>query len=224
MVQAAESPELDERLQKQCSHLLSKMCETCEMLPTSLILQQELIRVGIVRCYGGFADVSEGVYMGRPVAIKRLRFGTKEASNKIFKVPQIVTYPLTYRCSPQIKRFCQEIIGWKRLSHPNVLPLLGAYVSTDPQCFRIVSDWMRNGNVMEYARSNPVVNRLQLVSPLAASSWTPSFRSLLNNLQLSEAVSGVTYLHEVGVVHGDLKGVGVVELINHNPVFALLTS
>jgi len=63
------------------------------------------------------------------------------------------------------QRFCREIIGWKRLSHPNILPLLGVSVSADPQNFRIVSDWMRNGNVMEYTRSNPEVNRLRLVSP-----------------------------------------------------------
>jgi len=39
---------------------------------------------------------------------------------------------------------------------------------------------------MEYAKFNPRENRLRL---------------------LSEVVSGVVYLHELGIVHGDLKGV-----------------
>ena len=77
---------------------------------------------------------------------------------------------MAYRFLVRTQRFCREIIGWKRLSHPNVLPLLGVSVSTDPPSFRIVSEWMRNGNVMEYTRSNPEVNRLQLVSLLAACS------------------------------------------------------
>jgi len=54
------------------------------MLPTSYILQQELIKVGKIRRCGGFADVSEGEYLGRRVAVKHLRFGTEDAF--IFKV------------------------------------------------------------------------------------------------------------------------------------------
>ena len=62
---------------------------------------------------------------------------------------------------------------------------------------------MRNGNVMEYTRSNPEANRLQLVSPLVVASQVQA----LNDVQLSEVTSGAAYLHDLGVVHGDLKGV-----------------
>ena len=62
-------------------------------------------------------------------------------------------------------------------------------MSTDPQCFRILSDWMQNGNVMEYARSNPDVNRLRLVSPLAISARIPALRPMttLSSLRLCRA-------------------------------------
>ena len=60
---------------------------------------------------------------------------------------------------------CREVLIWKRLSHPNVLPLLGVSMSKNPQYFHIVSEWMPNGNVKEYIRSNPKANRLRLVSP-----------------------------------------------------------
>ena len=85
-MQALTLPELDERLRKQCSHLLYKLCNASELLPTTCVLQQELVYDGNVHRYGGFADVIEGEYLGRRVAIKHLRFGTKDVFNKIFKV------------------------------------------------------------------------------------------------------------------------------------------
>jgi len=42
----------------------------------------------------------------------------------------------------------------------------------------------------------------------------------LHKLQLSEVASGVTYIHEIGIAHGDLKGVRCHVL--HSP-FAPLT-
>ena len=86
------------------------------------------------------------------------------------------------------------------------LPLSGVSVSADPQGFRTVCDWMQNGNVMEYTRPNPEVNRLQLVSPLGCSSWSPLLRSSMT-FSSQKVMSGATYLHELGVVRGDLKGV-----------------
>jgi len=88
-IQVIALPELDERLRRQCLHLLSKICKACETLPASYILQRELKCVDNIRCYGGFADVSEGEYLGRRVAIKHLRFGTGDAFNGIFKVPNL---------------------------------------------------------------------------------------------------------------------------------------
>jgi len=65
---------------------------------------------------------------------------------------------------------------------------------------------MPNGNVIKYATSNPEENRLRLVRPEVAPSRSPLL--LIDDLQLSEVASGVDYLHELKVVHGDLKGVG----------------
>lgn len=200
-------PELDRNLWKQCLHLLYKLCKACELLPTSHVLQQEFIHVGDIRCYGGFADVNEGDYLGRRVAIKHLRFRTKDAFDKIFKVPESSSTML-HPYSLCIQRFCREVLGWKRLSHPNILPLLGVSVTASPRSFRIVSDWMQNGNVMEYIRSNPEVDRLQLVSSLV-----DPVLAILNDFQLSGAISGVAYLHGLGVIHGDLKGVLPIDQI-----------
>ena len=49
---------------------------------------------------------------------------------------------------------------------------------------------------------------------------TNSTLTIPGELQLAEVMSGATYLHELGVVHGDLKGV----LQNtHNSFFVSLT-
>ena len=90
-VQVSAMPELNEKLRNQCLHLLYKICKDREILPVSYLLQQEFIHANTLHCHGGFADVSEGDYMGRRVAIKDLRFGTKDGSKKIFKVPNSLT-------------------------------------------------------------------------------------------------------------------------------------
>lgn len=51
---------------------------------------------------------------------------------------------------------------WKFLRHPNVLPLIGVMMSETQ--LAIVSQWMMNGSINEYAKAHPDVNRLELVS------------------------------------------------------------
>jgi hypothetical protein len=65
--------------------LLLKTCKAHNTIPTSYVLQRELVSVGEVRYRGGFGDVSNGEYLGRPVAIKRLRM-KEEDSDRSFKV------------------------------------------------------------------------------------------------------------------------------------------
>jgi len=48
---------------------------------------------------------------------------------------------------------------WKRLEHPNVVPLLG--VTTAP--LQLVSVWMPGGELLEYIERNPSADRLSLV-------------------------------------------------------------
>ena len=52
---------------------------------------------------------------------------------------------------------------WRFLRHPNVLPLLG--VSMSENRFAMVSEWMPNGNINQFVKAHPEVNRLGLVRP-----------------------------------------------------------
>ena len=109
----------------------------------------------------------DGKYQGCNVAIKCLKTDVGD-TGRVFKVPLM---NIVNHCrSTFVQMFCREVITWKHLSHPNILPLLGVSISTDTLCLRILTLWIVNGNVMQYARSNPVANRLQLVSPLTISS------------------------------------------------------
>ena len=60
-----------------------------------------------------------------------------------------------------VQRFCKEVVGWKSLRHPNVLPLLG--VDMDETRFVTVSEWMVHGDIHEFMRANVDADRLELV-------------------------------------------------------------
>jgi len=67
----------------------------------------------------------------------------------------------------------------------------------------MVSEWMYHGDINEYIGKHEGVNRVRLVSNYAISvgdqcNWF---------IQLFDATNGLKYMHSLGVVHGDLKGV-----------------
>ncbi|KXN83999.1 Cytokinesis protein sepH [Leucoagaricus sp. SymC.cos] len=85
----------------------------------------------------------------------------------------------------------RELILWAHSSHPNVLPFYGVFLEgplDSPQTC-LVSPFMKNGNLQAYARRLPQKSRLPLIS---------------------DVVNGLHYLHELGVVHGDLKGQNIL--------------
>jgi len=54
-----------------------------------------------------------------------------------------------------------EVVAWRALRHPNVLPLLGVTMSGSR--FVIVSEWMAKGDINEFLKAHNNVNRLDLV-------------------------------------------------------------
>jgi len=94
-------------------------------------------------------------------------------------------------------------VTWRHLRHPNVIPLLGAELDMQTPRFRLVSEWMDNGNINEFIKNHGQVNRVQLVSyhVCVCGDWRDRFPKLV------DVAHGVEYLHSLSVVHGDLKGV-----------------
>jgi len=60
-----------------------------------------------------------------------------------------------------VQTFCKKVVAWGALHHPNVLPLIGVTMSGDH--FVMVSEWMAKGNINEYVKTDPNVDRLGLV-------------------------------------------------------------
>jgi len=87
----------------------------------------------------------------------------------------------------------RELAAWRRLSHRNIVSLLG--ITTDTDGIKgMVSLWMENGSLEKYmtAKGLPSSQQLPLVKDIAG---------------------GLKYLHEHPIIHGDLTPSNV--LINH---------
>ncbi|KAF8999173.1 kinase-like domain-containing protein [Cyathus striatus] len=118
-------------------------------------------------------DEFRGDYNGRKVALKVFKLYSSEMT----------------RINDLRKAFFKEAILWRHLVHRNLLPFYGICQLGDSggrTC--LVSPWMDNGNIIEYLRKSPDVNRQQLTLDI---------------------VRGIAYLHEKSIVHGDLKGVNL---------------
>ena len=100
---------------------------------------------------------------------------------------------------------------WKYLDHPNIVAFKG--VTLNP--LQLVSEWMPGGELQEHLKKHPNANPISLVGPFLSTSalhLTPP------SPQLIGIAEGLAYLHSSDVIHGDLKGVRV---INHPGSFFL---
>ncbi|OCH92666.1 kinase-like protein, partial [Obba rivulosa] len=89
-----------------------------------------------------------------------------------------------------IQDLCLEAVVWKSLRHPNVTDFFGIYHNELGLC--LVSEWMPHGTVTEYLKKNPSGNRLKLASIIM------------------DVTKGLSYLHQNGIIHGDIKGTNIL--------------
>ncbi|KAF9789485.1 kinase-like domain-containing protein [Thelephora terrestris] len=182
MDEALETLHLSPQTRKRGLKALYRTCGRNVILPKSLHVPPCYDRQ---RYNGHFGDVWKGEHCGKEVAVKVIRTASYKHLEKL------------------VGGFCKEVVTWKSLRHPNILPLLG--VNMDGLHFSMVSEWMKNGNIDEFLTENPGANRLGL---------------------LVDAAMGLAYIHGQGMVHGDLKGANILIDQNHRARvadFSLLT-
>ncbi|KAF9781357.1 kinase-like domain-containing protein [Thelephora terrestris] len=159
--QAFEAPNMPLDLRRRSVRTLRRVCGLQTTLPRSCILSENVSKEGdFAFASGGLADTWKGNHDGNPVCIKAFQIR---------------------------KRLFQEVVVWRRLSHPNVLPVLGISPELFPLC--IVSEWLIDGDILDFVSAHPKVNRLRL---------------------LTEAANGLQYLHSANIVHSDLKPTNIL--------------
>ncbi|KAJ7040670.1 kinase-like domain-containing protein, partial [Mycena alexandri] len=128
-----------------------------------------LQKVGLQVAAGGFGDIWKGLVCGQSVSMKIVR---------LFEDSDIQAVR---------KEFTREALLWRQLCHPNLLPFFGLYYLDGRLC--LVSPWMERGNIMQFLKKEPVIDRVSLMLDVAL---------------------GLQYLHEQKVIHGDLKAINVL--------------
>ncbi|KAL0069386.1 hypothetical protein AAF712_003409 [Marasmius tenuissimus] len=87
------------------------------------------------------------------------------------------------------EEFYKETLVWTQLSHPNVLPFHGVSTTLFPERFCLISPWMENGHIITFLERTPDHDKLKTLVEISA---------------------GIAYLHELRIVHGDIKGVNIL--------------
>lgn len=88
---------------------------------------------------------------------------------------------------PGLKRAARELYVWSKAKHVNVQELSGIIMFQGR--LGMVSPWMDNGNLQEYLQKSPNADRYHFCVQIAL---------------------GVSYLHSINMVHGDIKAINVL--------------
>ncbi|KAF5351190.1 hypothetical protein D9756_008182 [Leucocoprinus leucothites] len=174
-------------LRKQVLITLYRICKASHCYPECYTLHN--IVIGTQEGGGGFCDIHRGRHRDQVLCLKVVRMFKKNETHSM------------------IKLFAKEAILWSQLNHPNILPFYGIYyLGEENKRICLVSPWMENGNLVNYLQENPTVARRPFVS--GQSFFAKAI--ILPIAKICDVITGLEYLHERNIIHGDLKGVNVL--------------
>lgn len=105
------------------------------------------------------------------------------------------------------QKLLREMTVWSATSHQNITPFFGVSFDFDrPGTPCLVCPYYHHGNITNYVKKQPNVNRLSLVSYLSVNYWILS--STLP--QLAQAALALSHLHSLSIIHGDIKGANIL--------------
>ncbi|CAA7267623.1 unnamed protein product [Cyclocybe aegerita] len=194
LLSSSDSRPVEEMMESLQTHLMDP-----DLQPT----QEEIFKAGLWQLHESTSKLPPLTDLTGQVTLTSQEAVMKGAYNDVFlgqwldKASVALRYPRALANSPEVQdRFQREVAIWRELDHPNVVPLYGIVHISDE--LYSVSPWMNNGTIMNYVKRSPQVDRLKL---------------------LCDAATGLEFLHQRGIVHGDLRGANV--LITKNGVACL---
>ena len=98
--------------------------------------------------------------------------------------------------------FARELCIWAQLQHENILSLIG--IVTVDGMPGLASEWIEGGTMNDYLKKHKNTDIRRVVRVVAEY---PEFNQLIALVQVWGIACGLEYLHSMGVVHSDLKGV-----------------
>ncbi|KAG8952962.1 hypothetical protein FRC04_003414 [Tulasnella sp. 424] len=139
--------------------------------------------------YGGYAEILCATFEERKVPLST----TLQWRGQVVAVKQLRAWGGDFERTRIAVRLAREIRIWASLHHPNVLPLVGFFLSEDRDVAWLVSSYQSYGNVTQY------IQRVR-----------PGFARRLG--LLADAAQGLSYLHSLDppICHGDIKAANVL--------------
>ncbi|KAG1853471.1 kinase-like domain-containing protein [Suillus subalutaceus] len=119
---------------------------------------------------------------------RKSQVGTYKVAVKSVRIPQANDTELVNRTSKRIRR---EAYVWITLEHENILTFNGVIDGFGPLP-ALVSPWMENGSLDSYLKQECVPSKAEILR------------------MLRQIAAGLKYLHDKGVVHGDLTCTNVL--------------
>ena len=163
-------------------------------------------RVGTPLYRGGYADVWEGEHGGRKVAVKVLTIYMTSNLGKITRVSCVTTHVRTGRLITDHIEVLQGSHNMEGSSSPERSTAVGGNNDEQP-----IRNGIRMDDQREYQRIHQVARGGRSVRACRHLVSAADLNSLMIawSQQLQGIARGLIYMHGEGMIHGDLKGVGL---------------
>ncbi|KAF7360946.1 hypothetical protein MSAN_01124700 [Mycena sanguinolenta] len=167
---------------QRAHRLLNALSASLQLLPDDIAITGIVVSSSHPVATGGFSNIYRGEYSDA-------QGNTVEVALKVLRIFQEHTDAALENLR---KKFFKEVLVWRYLEHPNIVPFLGVDSTTFPNlAMAMVTPWMSKGSVMSYISTN--------------SPCSPFAMQLLR-----DCIAGLSYLHSVNIVHGDLRGANIL--------------